>query len=67
MKSLNLFLAVILFPLFLMAQPLEQKNYALINVNVINGFENKVYTNSIVFIKSGKIEKIGKAADATGG
>lgn len=67
MKSLNLFLAVILFPLFLMSQPLEQKNYALINVNVINGFENKVYANSIVFIKSGKIEKIGKAADATGG
>lgn len=34
---------------------------------MINGYENKIYPNSIVFVKQGKIEKIGKASDATAG
>lgn len=67
MKTLKLALAIALLPLFLSAQSLEQKNYALINANLINGYENKIYPNSIVFVKQGKIEKIGKASDATAG
>lgn len=67
MKTLKLALAISLLPLFLSAQSLEQKNYALINANLINGYENKVYPNSIVFVKQGKIEKIGKGSEATAG
>ena len=67
MKTLKLALAITLLSLFLSAQSLEQKNYALINANLINGYENKIYPNSIVFVKQGKIEKIGKASDATAG
>jgi imidazolonepropionase-like amidohydrolase len=67
MKTLKLALAIGLLPLFLLAQSLEQKNYALLNVNLINGYENKVYPNSIVFVKQGKIEKIGKTSDPTTG
>lgn len=67
MKTLKLALAITLLPLFLSAQSLEQKNYALINANLFNGYENKIYPNSIVFVKQGKIEKIGKASDATAG
>ncbi|MFM8739841.1 MAG: amidohydrolase family protein [Cytophagales bacterium] len=67
MKTLKLALAITLLPLFLSAQSLEQKNYALINANLINGYENKVYPNSIVFVKQGKIEKIGKGSEATAG
>lgn len=37
------------------------------NVNLFNGFENKVYPNSIVFVKLGKIERIGKDGDALSG
>ncbi|MCA4898415.1 MAG: amidohydrolase family protein [Bacteroidota bacterium] len=67
MKTLKLALAITLLPLFLSAQSLEQKNYALINANLINGYENKIYPNSTVFVKQGKIEKIGKASDPTTG
>lgn len=67
MKTLKLALAITLLSLFLSAQSLEQKNYALLNANLINGYENKIYPNSIVFVKQGKIEKIGKASDATAG
>ncbi|MCB0492060.1 MAG: amidohydrolase family protein [Cyclobacteriaceae bacterium] len=42
----------------------QQNDYALTNANLINGFENKVYPNAIVFVKNGKIEKIGKKGDA---
>lgn len=42
----------------------QQKDYALINANLFNGIENKVYPNAIVFVKNGKIEKIGKKGDA---
>lgn len=45
----------------------ELKSYALKNVNLFNGIENKIYPNSIVFVKAGKIEKIGKDGDAVSG
>lgn len=41
----------------------QQKDYALINANVLNGVDNKINTNTIVFVKAGKIEKIGKQGD----
>lgn len=41
----------------------QQQDYALTNANLINGIENKVYPNAIVFVKNGKIEKIGKKGD----
>ncbi|MFZ1806837.1 MAG: amidohydrolase family protein [Cyclobacteriaceae bacterium] len=42
----------------------QQADYALTNANLINGYENKVYADAIVFVKNGKIEKIGKKGDA---
>ncbi len=56
-------LVIITFPL--MGQDL--KSYALKNANLFNGIENKIYPNSIVFVKAGKIEKIGKDGDALSG
>ncbi len=38
----------------------QQKDVALTNANLFNGTENKIYSNSIVFVKGGKIERIGK-------
>ena len=57
---------LILLPLlFLLVNALAQRNdYAMTNVNLLNGYENKIYPNSIVFVKDGKIEKIGKQGDA---
>ncbi len=43
---------------------LPQKNYALINANLINGIENRVLPGSVIYVKVGKIEKIGKAGEA---
>jgi imidazolonepropionase-like amidohydrolase len=41
----------------------NQKNYALTQVNLFNGYENKIYNNAIVLVKSGKIERIGKVGE----
>jgi imidazolonepropionase-like amidohydrolase len=41
-----------------------QKSYALTNVNLFNGFENKIYHASIVLVKAGKVDRIGKQGDA---
>lgn len=56
---------IILLPLlFLMGHALAQQNdYAITNVNLFNGYENKIYPNTVVFVKSGKIERIGKAGE----
>lgn len=48
----------------LAAAQLQQKNYALTNVNVFNGVDNRIQTSAIIFVKAGKIEKLGKAGDA---
>jgi imidazolonepropionase-like amidohydrolase len=45
----------------------ELKSYALKNINLINGIENKIYPNSIVFVKAGKIAKVGKDGDDLSG
>ena len=42
----------------------QQKDYALVNANLFNGTENKIYADAVVFVKSGRIEKIGKKGDA---
>ncbi|MEQ8424760.1 MAG: amidohydrolase family protein, partial [Cyclobacteriaceae bacterium] len=42
----------------------QQKDYALTNANLFNGVENKIYSDAIIFVKGGKIEKIGKKGDA---
>jgi len=67
MKSaLVLILSVLVtFTCPLMGQDL--KSYAFKNANIFNGIENKIYPNSIVFVKAGKIEKIGKDGDALTG
>ena len=44
----------------------QQKDYVLTNANLFNGIENKIYPNSMVFVKNGKVEKIGKKGDAIG-
>ena len=49
------------------SQTLGLKSYALVNVNVFNGVDNKIYPNAIIFVKEGKIEKVGKAGDTTEG
>ncbi|NOS92745.1 MAG: amidohydrolase family protein [Cyclobacteriaceae bacterium] len=56
---------LLLCPLALFAQ--NNKPQAFIHANLINGKENKVYPNAIVFVKAGKIERIGKAGDDTSG
>ena len=40
-----------------------KNTYAIRNVYLFNGFENKIYPDAVVFVKSGKIERIGKAGD----
>jgi len=45
----------------------ELKNYAFKNVNLFNGIENKILPNSIVFVKGGKIERVGKDGDSLTG
>lgn len=42
----------------------QPKDYALRRVNLFNGFENKIYPNALVFIKGGRIERIGKEGEA---
>ncbi|GAB1444653.1 Xaa-Pro dipeptidase [Flammeovirgaceae bacterium] len=42
----------------------QQKDYVLINANLFNGVDNKIYPDVVVFVKNGKIEKIGKKGDA---
>ena len=56
-------MAVILFFSF-HTHAQTQKSYAITNVNLFNGFENKIYRSTIVLVKAGKIERIGKQGDA---
>ncbi len=44
----------------------QQKDYALTNANLFNGTENKIHNDAVVFVKGGKIEKIGKKGDPIG-
>lgn len=41
-----------------------RKDYALINVNLFNGVDNKVYPKVVIYVKAGKIEKLGKDGEA---
>lgn len=49
------------------SQNVAMKSYALVHVNVFNGVEEKIYTNAIVFVRNGKIDKVGKVGDGTDG
>jgi len=40
-----------------------QKSYALTNVKLFNGYENKIHQETIVFVKAGKVEKVGRQGD----
>lgn len=42
---------------------LQQKSYALTNVNVFNGVDNRILTGSVIYVKGGKIEKLGKVGE----
>jgi imidazolonepropionase-like amidohydrolase len=44
-----------------------KNTYAIKNVNLFNGFENKIYPNTIVFVKAGKIDRVGIAGDKIDG
>jgi imidazolonepropionase-like amidohydrolase len=59
----KLILIVFLLSYELTFAQLPQKNYALTNVNLFNGVDNKIFPNSIIYINSGKIEKIGKQGE----
>ncbi len=52
--------------LFVSAAMAQQKDYALTNANLFNGTENKIYADAIVFVKDGKVERVGKKGDAIG-
>ncbi len=39
---------------------LPQKDFAFTNVNLFNGVDNKISLRSVIYIKAGKIERIGK-------
>ncbi|MFN7260901.1 MAG: DarT ssDNA thymidine ADP-ribosyltransferase family protein [Cyclobacteriaceae bacterium] len=43
------------------------KSYAFINASLFNGKENKIYSGSVIFTKGGKIERVGKSGEPTGG
>lgn len=62
MKILALMAIILFFSIHTHAQ--TQKSYAITNVNLFNGFENKIHRSTIVFVKAGKIERIGKQGDA---
>ena len=51
-------IAVVAYAPFSVAQ---QSDYALINANVFNGIDDKIFENAIVFVADGKIAKIGDA------
>ncbi|MGE0773163.1 MAG: amidohydrolase family protein [Cyclobacteriaceae bacterium] len=55
---LGIFAGILLIGYAAIAQSL-----ALTDVHVFNGFENKITSDAIVFIKDGKIEKIGTKGD----
>lgn len=42
---------------------LPQKSYALTNVNVFNGVDNRILSGSVIYVKGGKIEKLGKVGE----
>jgi imidazolonepropionase-like amidohydrolase len=41
----------------------QSKDLAITHVNLFNGYENKIYPDAIVFVKNGKIDRIGKQGD----
>lgn len=43
---------------------LPQKNYALTNANLFNGVDNRIIMGSVIYVKGGKVDKIGKAGEA---
>jgi len=61
MRILAFTTIILLFSIHTNAQ--SQKSYAITNVNLFNGFENKIHSSSIVFVKAGKVERIGKQGD----
>jgi len=60
---MKLITSYLIFALFFSSAVAQQKDYAFTNANLFNGVENKIYTDAIVFVKNGKIEKIGKKGD----
>ncbi len=61
----TLILLLLLNPLVSFSQ-LPQKKYALINVNVFNGIDNRITPGAMILISAGKIERIGKSGDVMG-
>jgi len=58
-------LFLVLTTSYLVAQAqLPARNYALTNVNLFNGVDNRIAPSVIIYVKAGKIEKIGKAGEA---
>lgn len=60
------YLSPLLFFLTISVSIAQPKELAITHVNLFNGYENKIYTDAIVFVKNGKIERIGKQGDAIG-
>lgn len=67
MKPLRNFTLLLLFLFSTPSWSQELKSYALTKVNLFNGIDNKIYPNAIVFVKAGKIEKLGKEGDPISG
>lgn len=61
MRATILFILLI-YSVAALAQP-PQKNYALTNVNIFNGVDNRILPGSIIYVKAGKIEKLGKSGE----
>ncbi len=56
-------LLILLYTLCTFGANGQQQNYALTNVNLFNGYEDKIYQNVVVYVKGKHIEKIGKAGE----
>lgn len=63
MLKRSLIFLLTLVALTMQAQ-VPSKNYALTNVNLFNGVDNRITTGAVIYVKAGKIEKIGKAGEA---
>lgn len=59
----NLILVLIAFTSIEVLAQLPRKDCALTNVNLFNGVDNKIYPAVIIYVKAGKIEKIGKVGE----
>jgi len=59
-KNVNVSLCALALSFLGQSAVAQDESYALINAHVFNGIDNEIYENRTVFVKDGKIERIGE-------